>query len=276
MRTRIVPTVVLLLLLLTVMPASAQETPFVVDEAWFYLPLVQAGPADDLPPLLVEDHVIGLGDEAPATEAVKIASAQPEFVPPIIGEPFQKDDANATDGAAPDVTYIPLNEGFEGAWPTGRWRVFDANALTGGEQYWNDTSYTHSTGSWSAWPAAGGAHALNPATQNYANLMRSWAVYGPFSLEGATSASLAFNFWNNSEVNFDFLGWYASTDGVNFYGQRTHGYSGGWRYVSMNLGAVPGRGSMLGDSSVWIAFVFTSDGDTTYKGPFIDNVRVAM
>jgi hypothetical protein len=275
MRTHIV-VLALLLLLFAVTPAAAQDAPVAAGDGMIYLPLVQTAPGDDLPPILIEDHVIGIGEELEVSGAVKPATMPEAFLPPEIGTPLEKANDAPAPGAAPDVTYVPLQEGFEGAWPTGRWRVFDANALVGGEEMWNDTSYTRSSGSWSAWAAAGGANALSPWTQNYAHNMRSWAIYGPFTLEGATSALLSFNFWNNSEVNFDFFGWYASTDGANFYGQRTHGYSGGWRYASMSLGAVPGYGSMLGDSSVWIAFVFNSDATVALKGPFIDNVQVSM
>ena len=33
---------------------------------------------------------------------------------------------------------------------------------------------------------------------------------------------------------------------------------------------MPGWGSMLDNGSVWVAFVFTSDGDTVDDGAFVD------
>jgi hypothetical protein len=97
--------------------------------------------------------------------------------------------------------------------------------------------------------------------------MNSWMVYGPFSLRYALSSRLFFRYWNQSERNFDYFNWYYSCNGANFYGFRVSGDSGGWQYRYMTI-------PCTGDSTVWIAFRFTSDGSVTDDGPFVDNVYV--
>lgn len=93
-------------------------------------------------------------------------------------------------------------------------------------------------------------------------------IYGPFDLRNVTSATLSFYYWNLSEQNYDYLHWLASSDGVNFSGFKTSGDSGGWR--SENLGL----SSYIGDSSVWIAFAFQSDGSVTGEGAYLDNISL--
>jgi len=165
-----------------------------------------------------------------------------------------------------------MTEGFEGAFPNGSWRVFDNNGATNGEYYWDDDDYKPYSGGWSAWAANGGANALDPQYYYYPNNMQSGMVYGPFDLSNTADAELLFYYWNQSELNYDYFGWYASANGTNFYGTRVSGDSNGWRYVNFDLTAVPGLGNLVGDSSVWIAFIFTSDGSIVDDGAFVDNV----
>ena len=167
-----------------------------------------------------------------------------------------------------------INEGFEGKFPPvgSSWRIFDGDGRTNGEYFWDDTRFKSRTGRWSAWPARGGANSLSPAISNYQNNMRSWMIYGPFSLSGATDAELLFSYWNKSEIRSDWLVWAASVDGTNFYGSGVSGDSDGWRDVNFNLRNVPTLGNLTGQSSVWIAFSFISDRSITRKGPFIDDI----
>lgn len=268
--------VLVLVVMFSALPVAAQDTPTPPVQNPIYLPVVAAAGGNGATEVIEDDQMM-LGEEAPEANVPKPAATQPDIIPTETGAPAEKAiEAEEVGSAEVNLTYTPLNETFEGVFPVGKWRVFDANASTGGELFWNDTTYMRSSGSWGAWAAAGGTNARNPATQNYADNMRSWMIYGPLSLDGATAATLSLNYWNNSETGWDYFGWYASRDGALFCGQRTSGYSGGWRSASLNLASVPGCGSMLGDASVWIALVFTSDGSYTYKGPFVDNVRVSM
>jgi hypothetical protein len=176
------------------------------------------------------------------------------------------------EGLASTVTL--LHEDFEGAFPTGNWRVIDSDGTNNGEYFWDDDDAKSYNGVRSAWVANGGQNGLDPEYYNYPNNLQTWMVYGPFDLSDASSAQLNFSYWNLSEMRYDFFGWYASPNGTDFYGMRASGNSQGWKPVTLDLGAVPVVGNLRGDSSVWIAFRFTSDGRITDRGAFVDQIRV--
>ena len=163
-------------------------------------------------------------------------------------------------------------EGFEGAFPSGAWSVFDNDGSTNGEYYWDDDDYKPHSGWWSAWAARGGANGLDPQDNYYSNNAQSWMVYGPFDLSDASDAEILFYYWNQSELDYDWFGWSASTDCQHFYGYQVSGDSGGWKYKNFDLTAVPTIGNVTGDSSVCIAFIFTSDGSNVDDGPFVDDI----
>jgi immune inhibitor A len=165
-----------------------------------------------------------------------------------------------------------MSEGFEGNFPSDGWTVFDDDGSTNGEYYWDDDDYKPFSGLWSGWPANGGADGLDPEFNYYPNNMISFMIYGPFDLSDAIDAELLFSYWNQTELNFDYFGWYASTDGSNFHGYSTSGDSGGWLFENFDLTSVPALGDVTGDSSVWIAFVFTSDGSVVDDGAFVDDI----
>lgn len=161
-----------------------------------------------------------------------------------------------------------MTEGFEATWPRGAWETLDDNGPTGGELYWDEDAWKPFKGSHSAWPANGGADGRNPAISPYANNMDSWMVYGPFDLRGYTAADFEFYRWNQIGPTDDRLFWGASHDGVDFLGYSVDGDSGGWQYDGLDLA------DYLGDSSVWIAFLFESDTSKFDDGPFIDDVKL--
>ena len=165
-----------------------------------------------------------------------------------------------------------MEEGFEGSFPSAGWTVFDGNGPTNGEYYWDDDDYKPRTGSWSAWPANGGANGLDPQFYYYPNSLTSWMIYGPFSLADAAAASLSFYYWLDTEVDFDWFGWYASIDGSNFYGDDVSGESHGWISGLMDLTDVYTLGDITGQPSVWIAFIFDSDISIAYDGVFLDDI----
>ncbi len=230
-------------------------------------------------------------DTPPATEIRKNGSV-------ILGQPSSSDGGSKPLSGTPDAKLKPIpgnpspaaaeadqtpvkaagwstimSEGFEGAFPTGLWSTFDGDGTTNGEFYWGADDYKPYSGTMSAWPAKGGANGLDPTYYYYPNNMMSLMIYGPFDLSDSSDAELLFYFWNQSQVDADYFGWYASTDGSNFYGTSVSGDSGGWLYVNFDLTAVPTLGNVTGDLSVWIAFVFTSDNTTVnYDGPFVDNI----
>lgn len=179
-------------------------------------------------------------------------------------------DAPATPAGWETVAY----ETFEGAWPVSPWKVTDKNGATGGDVYWDDDDYKPYGGYWSAWVANGGAQGLDPQTNYYPNDMRTFAIYGPFDLRGASDAEMSFYYWNQSEEDFDWFNWMASVDGKKFYGNRVSGDSGGWRFVNFDLTAVPTLGNLAGRSAVWVAISFSSDHTVTDDGTFVDEVGI--
>ena len=173
-----------------------------------------------------------------------------------------------------DATVTIVEEDFEGTFPKGNWQVLDSDGTRNGEYFWDEDDAMAHSGSRSAWVANGGKNGLDPDKYNYPDNLQTWMIYGPFDLSDASRAQLSFSYWNLSEMHYDFLGWYASPNGKDFYGYRVSGNSTGWKPTTLDLGSVPVTGSLLGDSSVWIAFRFTSDGSKNQRGAFVDKIRV--
>jgi len=162
----------------------------------------------------------------------------------------------------------------EGTFPSGKWSVFDNDGASHGEYYWDEDDYKPHQGSRSAWPANGGADAIDPQYADYPNDLDSWMVYGPFDLSDAADAELLFHYWNQSEQGYDYLFWGASVNGANFYGSSVSGDSGGWQAENFDLTNVYTLGDLTGQPAVWIAFVFVSDYSITDKGAFVDDIML--
>jgi hypothetical protein len=202
----------------------------------------------------------------------------------IIGVPAQAESTGQT-AAASSSTQI-MFENFEGTFPPADplWTRLDVDGTTNGEYLWDDVNCfpIESGGGWSAWPAAGGANGFNPCGgATYPNNANSWLIYGPFSLADAQSASLDFYFRSVIEdcdpiTDCDFLFWGSSTNGVNFFGNFEAGdhtggpfnIDNGYNFVSFDLS------DLSGESMVWIAIVFISDGSVSFEGPFIDFISL--
>ncbi len=267
-----------LLLNLVALPAVAQDGGVVspvADDPAIYLPII-TGPESQEGPIATEEimreGMINVDQEPdfgapPKPEGPADALPEGPLPPP---DPDFK-DAQAEVAAIDGWTTI-LNDGFESVpWPFAGWTAYDTNGALNGNYYWDDDDFRPYRGGWSAWPAN---NALDPAFSNYAPMQRTWMIYGPFSLADAAKATLTFQYYNQSELNYDWLGWFASPNGSAFYGNWVSGDSGGWRPGVIDFQNVPGYGSMLGDASVWIGFYFYSDGSKQLKGPFIDDVFV--
>ena len=164
-----------------------------------------------------------------------------------------------------------LTEDFEGSFPGNTWTVID-NDPASGRYYWGKRDCRPHTGSYSAWNAGAGDTTLSCGSY-YRNDMDARMIYGPFSLADATAAELTFDWWSDTELCCDTFWWGASTNGDYFYGTGVRGNWSSWTTGErMDLGAVPGLGSVLGRNRVWIAFVFSSNGSVTDRGSFVDNV----
>jgi hypothetical protein len=184
--------------------------------------------------------------------------------------PVRADDTPLSAGAplpagARSATLL-MSEDFEGTFPSGLWTAFDNDGATNGEYFWGADDFKPHAGSRSAWPARNGANGLDPESDNYPNSLYTKMVYGPFDLSGYAAASFDFYYWNLSETGLDAFFWGASGDGTSFGGTAVSGDSGGWVYQSLDLS------SYLGDSSVWIAFIFVSSPANADVGPFVDDI----
>jgi hypothetical protein len=166
--------------------------------------------------------------------------------------------------ASPTGDVTVFSDDFEGAFPGVNWTVSDQN---GTGHKWGKETYRVHGGSNSIWECAGGGSAL-PSGSDYANGMMTWAIYGPFDLSDATDAELVF--WRSVETagSGDLFYWMASDDGSSFSGFAAHSGSGTWTEETFSLGGY------IGDGSVWIAFLFISDGSGTDKGAFVDDVEI--
>jgi PKD repeat protein len=158
-----------------------------------------------------------------------------------------------------------MNENFEGEFPSGSWQVLD-------DPTWAADNFKPHSGSKSAWCARGGSSGLEPATNDYPNNMDAWIIYGPFDLSDAFDAELIFQLWLKSEFEYDYIYWFASVDGTNFYGDRSSGNSNGWVEKKFDFKSVYNLGNLCGKSEVWIAFNFESDSSINDEGAFIDDI----
>jgi subtilisin family serine protease len=150
---------------------------------------------------------------------------------------------------------------FEGSFP-GQWDVY------GGTYYWNQRNCRPHAGTYSAWAVGGGGGPLSCGS-NYPNDVETWLVHGPFDLSDATAAELIVTFWLNTELDWDELAFAYSPDDGNYYGLGWSGSSGDWTDDVLDMA------DMLGDSSVWVAIIFQSDGSNNYpEGGYVDDVVV--
>ncbi|MCL5962695.1 MAG: S8 family peptidase [Chloroflexi bacterium] len=175
----------------------------------------------------------------------------------------------------PTAPVTIASEDFEGAFP-GSWVVDDGDGATNGEFYWGKRNCRPYAGGYSGWGVGAGANGASlTCGANYPDNARSWMIYGPFSLEGATAGDISFKRWVNNEPGVDKLGVYASVDGGSFYGGFYSGNSGDWRDSSLDLTNVYNLGNLMGKPQVWVALVFSSSSSTnSAEGGYVDNIVV--
>jgi hypothetical protein len=154
-----------------------------------------------------------------------------------------------------------MSEGFEFSFPGSGWAL-------SGETTWGRDTFRHNQGSASGWCAGSRLAAPGP----YPNNMNARMTYGPFSLEDADSANLAFDRYLKSEQSHDYFTWGVSVDSLNFHGRAVSGDSASWVRESIDLGNVPGLGNVCGESKIWIVFGFASNDSVTDEGAYVDNI----
>ena len=160
-----------------------------------------------------------------------------------------------------------MTDDFEGAFP-GVWTVLDDNGGDGGWYEWNKRDCRAVSGSHSAWAVGGGADGSGlSCSADYPDYADSWMVYGSFDLRQSTAARLEFKLWLLTEYQYDYLHCCVSIDGTDFSCLSATGNSQGWDDLYLDLTDV------IGQSQVWIAFVFRSDSSVTRShGADVDDV----
>ncbi|MDD5466387.1 MAG: hypothetical protein PHS96_01135, partial [Anaerolineales bacterium] len=148
------------------------------------------------------------------------------------------------------------------------WEALDDYPDDGKEYKWDDDDYRPHTGAWAAWPANEGANRLDPATSDYPPYMSSWMIYGPIDLSDATTAEASFWLWQEIETNYDYLFFGVSHDHYGTYSGFLWDGIVDWQEQRISLDGY------LGDSSVWVAWKFWSDGTVQYEGPWVDDVLI--
>lgn len=236
-------------------------------------------PLDDSPTLLPTDGKekadnFDIGDNLPHQQidpktdefTIPKSSSSTEGVHHLVSPRDLSGEGSSTQAPAmPDGWTTIMSEDFEGAFPSPGWTVFDGDGATNGEYYWDDVFYRFHNGSWSAWPADGGADGITPPA-NYPNNLESWMVYGPFDISDAVDVEMTFYYWLECEVYDDWFFWGVSDDGSNFTGIFDDGSTSGWLSRTTTF---PG---WVGDGTVWIAFVFFSDFAVNYEGVYVDDI----
>lgn len=202
-------------------------------------------------------------------------SQAPELTRPVEAASAVTQDVQPGLGAEADGWEVIMTEGFEGTFPSGKW---DSKVNTGGARYkWGKDNYRASSGSYSAWVAAVPTSGASPLPDHYyPSNMNTGMAYGPFSLEGASAAQLRFKMWIDVEKNKDIFAILVTTDIYGGWdGPAFSGVSKSWQEVTLDLSNVgQDNENFLGEPTVYIAFLFTSDGNanTQYEGVFIDDV----
>jgi len=157
-------------------------------------------------------------------------------------------------------------EGFEGAFPSAGWTLYDFSA-DDYQRTWGDTNYRSQVGSWSAWPAAYGSDAVSPSG-GYPNNLASWMTYGPMDFSSMADVFVGFGLWYETELAFDWVYFCASIDDYLYNCVYWSGYSGGWTDQAWWLT------SYAGYPEVWVAWIFESDYSIVDDGPFVDEVSI--
>ena len=173
-----------------------------------------------------------------------------------------------------DTTTL-LSEDFEGAFPGDDWTLYSASDQIdwGVWDCWSGTTASHSAGC-----AAGGSAAIS-CGDYYLDDMQTWMVAGPFDLSDAAitggTLSCILNLASEPTVDYCLMG--VSTDMLTFYGLK-HSLSVVAQTIEIDLSDVPGDlGDVIGESQVWIGFLFVSDPSiTVYNGAQVDDVLLTV
>ncbi len=248
-------------------PPTATPTPTVTPTATrtptpTLTPTLTSTPTATPRPLTIYLPLLMRGFDPAATPTpTSSPTATPTVTPTATVTPTPAASPTSTPTATPSGWVEIVREDFEGEFPTGLWFTYQSSQA--GVFTWAPRSCRPRTGDRSAWSVGGGADGSQLACgSDYPDETQTQLVYGPFSLEDAVSAKLAFYTWSNTQYQSDTIYWGASTDGILFWGERDSGADTSWRFKEFNLSCVPVWGtctSFMGEPEVWIMFSFESD-----------------
>ena len=168
-----------------------------------------------------------------------------------------------------------MTEDFEGSFP-GTWTILDDHPDFG-EYYWGKRECRAFIGNYSGWAVGGGLDgSALPCGSSYPENVKSWMIYGPFSLADAMTAELRYQAWINtgsaSSTSQNFCRM-ASIDGINFSGDCYRGNSAGRIEQALDLSNVTGLGSLIGQTNVYIALYFENLSTTgATEGVYVDDI----
>jgi hypothetical protein len=208
-----------------------------------------------------------------AAIAVMAAGEASAVVPVSVRAPKEVAEAFLTISPGPSVktSEILLRERFEGTWPKAPWIRFAGPDAP--DAMWGKSLHRASAGQRRR--GAFGPVTTHPAMENPAPLHTdSWMVAGPFDLSEAGSARLEFDLWLRTESFQDLFLWLASTDGETFSGGARSADTSGWEGVSVDLADFGSAGNLIGEQTVWIAFVYRSDHSIAFEGAYVDEVEL--
>jgi hypothetical protein len=107
--------------------------------------------------------------------------------------------------------------------------------------------------------------------------MNSMIILGPFSTY-KTYGELSAYLWRHiPDTNGDAVALMASLDGYGFSGTAYYGDVRSWQRATLDFSNVPGLGSILNKSDVWVGLWFVTDDDgPTGEGAYVDDVVVRL
>lgn len=197
-----------------------------------------------------------------ARPAGQIAPREAAVAPPLSPQKLEVVGGQVTPKA------VLLGENFEGTFPGNTWSVLAAAGTNVG---WGKSSYRKSQGGFSAWCAQAGSAspgAGNPVPLN----METWMVSNPYNLSSASSGTLSFDLWLQTEEDYDFFYVGASLDGNNFNLLGRSVDTNGFERFSLDLRNWGSLGDLTRKPAVWFAFVYESDVSNAFEGAYVDQV----
>jgi len=180
-----------------------------------------------------------------------------------------KADGIPSDFGLPKATVF--TEDFEGAFPSGSWALWKPQGSA--DVSWGQTSYRKAGGSFSAWCAKTGSASPGDGGDVPVDT-ETWMIVGPFDLSGASSGTMAFDLWLETESGSDYLQYLASLNGTNFGGFQTSTDTSGFERVTVDLTDFGSSDDVTGQPQVWFAWIYQSDYSNRFEGAYVDNISV--